>query len=79
MSVHEAKAHYSAVLKEVEAGEVVIVTRHGKPIVEMRSIHGLATPQLGAFAEPSGSSLDVSWTDEELNELFGDALGPAQP
>lgn len=69
--MHEAKAHFSAILKDVEAGEVVIVTRHDKPVVEMRSIVGLNAPTLGAFAEPNGPHLEVNWTDEELDELFG--------
>ena len=72
VSVHEAKAHFSAIMKDVEAGEVVIVTRHDKPVMEMRSVIGLMTPQLGAFAEAGGPHLVVDWTDEELDELFGE-------
>jgi len=72
VSVHDAKAHFSAILKDVEAGEVVIVTRHDKPVVEMRSIVGMKIPILGAFADPDGSHLEVNWTEEELAELFGD-------
>jgi prevent-host-death family protein len=76
VSVHEAKAHFSAIMKDVEAGEVVIVTRHDKPIMELRSVVGRVTPQLGAFAEQGGAHLEVQWTDEELTELFGDLGGP---
>jgi len=36
----------------------------------------LMTPQLGAFADPDVEHLEVSWTDEELDELFG-GLGVA--
>jgi hypothetical protein len=70
VSVHEAKAHFSAIMKDVEAGEVVIVTRHDKPVIEMRSVVGLVTPQLGAFATQDGPHMEVTWTDEELDELF---------
>ncbi len=76
ISVHEAKAHFSAIMKDVEAGEVVIVTRHDKPVMELRSVVGLVTPQLGAFAEPNSLHLEVQWTDEELTELFGDLGEP---
>jgi hypothetical protein len=72
VSVHEAKAHFSAIMKEVEAGEIVIVTRHDRPVLEMRSVAGLPEPRLGAFAEPGAPHLAVEWTDEELVELFGD-------
>lgn len=78
LSVHEAKARFSAVMREVEAGEIVIVTRHDKPVVEMRSVSGLPEPRLGAFAEPGAPHLSVEWSDEELTELFGD-LTPGNP
>ncbi|MGV3614100.1 MAG: type II toxin-antitoxin system Phd/YefM family antitoxin [Fimbriimonas sp.] len=71
VSVHEAKAHFSALMKEVEAGEVVLVTRHDRPVAEIRSVGNLPTPQLGAFAESGAPHLAVDWTDAELDELFG--------
>jgi antitoxin (DNA-binding transcriptional repressor) of toxin-antitoxin stability system len=72
ISVHEVKAHFAAVIKDIEAGETVIVTRHDKPVVEMRSVVGLPTPRLGAFADPAAPHLEVSWSHEELDELFGE-------
>jgi|GEM_PF-6051715 len=74
MSVHEAKAHFSSVLKEVEAGEIVIITRHDKPVIELRAASKLETPQLGAFADPKSRHLEVSWTEDELREVFGDLV-----
>lgn len=71
VSLHEVKAHFSAIVKEVEAGEVVVVTRHDKPVIEMRSIVGLDTPELGAFAIPEAANISVDWTDDELGDLFG--------
>ncbi len=71
VSLHEVKAHFSAIVKEVEAGEVVVVTRHDKPVIEMRSIVGLDTPELGAFAFPEAANISVDWTDDELGDLFG--------
>ena len=35
-SVAEAKNHLSALIDEVIGGEPVIITRHGKPVVELR-------------------------------------------
>jgi prevent-host-death family protein len=77
ISVHEAKAHFSAILKDVEAGDVVIVTRHDKPVVEIRSVAGLPVPLLGAFADAAAPHLEVTWSETELDELFGDLPGKA--
>lgn len=35
ITVVEAKAHFSAVLAEVEAGEEIAVTRHGKVVARL--------------------------------------------
>jgi len=72
LSVHEAKAHFSYMLNEVETGSVFVITKHDKPVAEVRAVSSSAkTPVLGAFASPVASHLEVSWTDEELGELFG--------
>jgi antitoxin (DNA-binding transcriptional repressor) of toxin-antitoxin stability system len=36
MSIAEVKANFSTLAREVERGVTVIVTRHGKPVLEMR-------------------------------------------
>ena len=36
VSVHGAKAHLSELLRRVEVGEVVTITRHGQPVAELR-------------------------------------------
>ena len=33
----EAKTHLSQLLKDVEAGEVIYITRHGKRVAELKS------------------------------------------
>lgn len=38
VSVAEAKAKMSELLKRAEAGEQVILTRHNRPVVELRAI-----------------------------------------
>jgi len=50
MSVHEAKAHFSEVLRRVEAGETVVVTRHNRPVVELRPVQPASRGRrIGAF------------------------------
>ena len=34
-SIHEAKAHFSAVLEQACAGEEVVIAKHGKPIARL--------------------------------------------
>lgn len=41
VTISEAKAHFAELLKAAEAGQTVIVTRHGKPIAR---IDGVKTP-----------------------------------
>ncbi len=37
-SLYEAKARLSAIVREVREGRTVIVTLHGKPVVEIRAV-----------------------------------------
>ena len=38
VSLYEAKTQLSTLLRDVEAGAVVTITRHGKPVAELRSV-----------------------------------------
>lgn len=35
MNIHEAKTHLSSLLEQIEAGEDVVIARHGKPIARL--------------------------------------------
>lgn len=53
VSVAEAKAHLSELLNQVEAGEEIVITRRGQPIVrlisERKPPSPLPLPSLAAF------------------------------
>jgi prevent-host-death family protein len=50
VSVSEAKAHFAELLKAAEAGETVIVTRHGKAIARIEGVEERASlPRIGAL------------------------------
>jgi len=53
VSLAQAKAHLSALLDKVEAGEEVIVTRHGRAVAHIRPVspakHPLRLDDLAAF------------------------------
>jgi prevent-host-death family protein len=75
LSVHEAKAHFSEVLKRVEAGETVVVTRHNKAVAEIKPVAAQTSKRVfGAFE----GQLDIPdeafapLTEEELKDWYGE-------
>lgn len=50
VSVYEAKTQLSALIDEVLAGGEVVITRHGKPVVEIVPSRQMGKVQLGAFS-----------------------------
>jgi prevent-host-death family protein len=66
-NIAEAKAHFSALLAEVEAGEEVIITRRGKPVARIvpepaatSSVFDLAALRAFVQPEPCRESLSVA-------------------
>jgi antitoxin (DNA-binding transcriptional repressor) of toxin-antitoxin stability system len=45
MSIAEVKANFSTLAREVERGVTVVVTRHGKPVLEMRPAQRLTVDE----------------------------------
>lgn len=65
VGIHEAKTHLSDLLRQVEMGTTVVITRHGVPIAELRS-----SPPEGR--RPLGLLRD-KWNlpdEEELEKIF---------
>ena len=63
----EAKNKLSALLERVEKGEVIQITRRGKPVAELRPIEQKAArPEFG-----SGSDL-ILWVAEDFNDPVED-------
>jgi prevent-host-death family protein len=57
VSITEAKAQLTALARDVEKGETVVVTRNGKPIFDMvphRKMGGLRVEAIGAFKRKHG-------------------------
>ena len=40
VGVYEAKTHLPRLLDEVEQGETITITRHGRPVAQMVPVHG---------------------------------------
>ncbi len=49
VNVYEAKSHFSELLGRAEAGEDIVIARHGRPIVQLAAA-GVATPRPGIGA-----------------------------
>lgn len=87
-TVHQAKTNLSRILKQVEAGEEVIVMRGKKPVAKITAVEQpTATPKppfryIGAFeglVHADDSAFDPL-TDEELVEYgFGFMLEGSDP
>jgi prevent-host-death family protein len=69
----EAKAHFSALLAEVEAGEEIAVTRHGRVVARLvPECPRMAAEAFRPFWEDSGE-IDFSAPDDRVAEAV-DAL-----
>lgn len=50
VTISEAKAHFAELLKAAEAGETIVVTRHGKPVARIEGVEDRANlPGIGAL------------------------------
>jgi antitoxin (DNA-binding transcriptional repressor) of toxin-antitoxin stability system len=69
VTVSEAKAKFSELVKRVEQGESVIITRHGKPVVELRD------PNIAARRRNIVGSLKGKiWIADDFDETPQDVL-----
>ncbi|MEA1673467.1 type II toxin-antitoxin system prevent-host-death family antitoxin [Nitrospirillum sp. BR 11163] len=72
----EAKTHLAALLDKVEAGEEVIITRHGRPVAKLSPIDGgkdiasaqAAAAALAALRHSIAAKNQAPFTAAELNE-----------
>ena len=42
IGVYEAKTHFTKLLERVGKGERIVITRHGRPVAEMRAVQDRA-------------------------------------
>lgn len=50
VGVHEAKTHLSRLIQLVEAGEEVVIERHGEPVARLVAADSKRKPILGFYA-----------------------------
>lgn len=71
IAIANAKAQFADLIRKAEAGEPVVITRHGRPVAELRATTPSGPKQLigameGMFEIPD----DINWGDAEVEELF---------
>ena len=53
VSIYEAKTQLSTLLRNVEDGSVITITRHGKAVAELRMIEEKPRPKAGSLKSPN--------------------------
>jgi prevent-host-death family protein len=80
VNTHAAKSRLSELIRKVEAGEEVILARNGTPVAKIipwpppRPVR-----RPGAWMGRVGYLSDVVGSDEDVNALFEDSTGRAEP
>ena len=74
MNIHEAKTRLSALIQAVEAGEVVIIARAGKPVVVMKSFEQTMIPETMQDKRRRlfGSMKGQIWMSEDFDDPLPD-------
>jgi len=78
-TVHQAKTHFSRLLKEAEAGQEVVVMRGSKPVAKVVAINELPKTRRGLIGLFAGTmeyddKVFDPMTDEELVEYGFDCM-----
>lgn len=73
VGVHEAKTHFSGILREVEQGEEIVVMRSGRPVARIvgESAAGSVADSYGMFKGQFQIGEDFDADSEQLADLFG--------
>jgi prevent-host-death family protein len=69
VSVHEAKTHLSKLLRRVESGEEVVISRGGKPVARLVPATPLRRREMG-FDRSIVVPDDFDAPDEEILRMF---------
>lgn len=74
VGIHEAKTHFSKLVKQAEAGEEIIVENYGRPVARIvRYEEPKAPRKLGILEGQGWVADDFDELPEEIAEYFGAA------
>lgn len=78
VNIYEAKARLSQLIQQVEAGDEIVIARHGKPVARLVPLQRTVAPrQLGSLRGKIWMAPDFDEPDQELIELMEN--GPIFP
>lgn len=69
-TVHQAKTHFSRLLKEAEAGKEVVVTRGKKPVAKIVAVESTPSRTALAGAYPKA----IHWDDDAFDPMTDEEL-----
>jgi prevent-host-death family protein len=71
-SVADAKSHFADCIASAEAGEPVVITRHGKPVAAIVRAEDLATStRLGEDSPQAGlAGIMGTWDDDDIAGVY---------
>lgn len=71
ISISQARANFSQIIRKVESGESVTITRHGEPVVTLHAVQqSLNLPKIGSMK----GKIEISEDFEELPPEFMSAF-----
>lgn len=77
VSIADAKAHFAALVARAEAGEQIVVTRHGRPVA---CLGPLPAKKPVVFGDLRGLwfSDDLSLPEDIIDDFYNSSLEPDQ-
>jgi prevent-host-death family protein len=73
VGMHEAKTKLSQLVERAEAGEEIVIARHGKPVARLVPV--VATSSLASVRGAWRGQVRIAEDFDELPEDIADALG----
>ncbi|MEX1115802.1 MAG: type II toxin-antitoxin system prevent-host-death family antitoxin [Akkermansiaceae bacterium] len=71
INIHQAKTHLSRLIEEAVGGEMVVVAKAGKPMVQLVPVAAVGSARpLGLLAGKAKESPDCWSRDEEVERWF---------
>ena len=70
INLYEAKAHLSKLIERVLAGDEIVISRHGKPVVRLVPVDQGPRPEPGAWQGKVWMSADFEQSDAQVAALF---------
>lgn len=74
VAIAKAKSGFAELIRLAEAGEKIVITRHGQPVAELRAaMPGVSRPLIGALAGQIKIADDFEGVDSEaITAMFED-------